>query len=51
MRQLQGAERRAMGSIKETLFTADLPAEDAEAMAVLMAVKDEVLTPHGETDA
>jgi poly(A) polymerase len=43
MKVLRGPERRALGAIKERIFSGDLPSDDSAAMAALLAVKDEAL--------
>ena len=40
---LQGRERRAVGAIKQALFSSDIPKDHAAALQHLMALKDRVL--------
>jgi poly(A) polymerase len=40
---LRGTDRSAAGAIKDALFTADLPADDAAALAHVLAVRDAAL--------
>ena len=40
---LRGADRAAGGAVKDALFTADLPADDAAALAHVLAVRDAAL--------
>jgi poly(A) polymerase len=48
MRMLRGSEKRAMGAIKERVFFGPLPDDDAEAIAHLLDVKDDVLAENVE---
>ncbi len=48
MRHLEGPERRAMGAIKEVVFSGALPDDDDAALARLMEVKDEALVERVE---
>ena len=48
MRSLAGPERAVTGAIKEAVFTVDLPATHAEALARLHQIKDEALRTREE---
>ena len=43
VRQLKGREKKAIGAIKEHIFTGELPPDDDAAFELLMQVKDEAL--------
>ncbi|HEX8299072.1 MAG TPA: HD domain-containing protein [Rubricoccaceae bacterium] len=43
---LRGADRSASGAIKDALFTGNLPEDDAEALAHVLAVRDAALAAH-----
>ena len=45
---LRGADRAAAGAVKDALFTADLPTDDAEALAAVLAVRDAALAARPE---